>query len=134
MCGLHGSLINLVIFRMNNNPFYLTDESGQLKSFSSLESGIHDGLCELIEMVKGSEQWPSPRNTIAKLIGARSVIGNGSITDESSFVSVLSGIDENAIIYPDNIKQMCAIGHAIVLFESGMDLSLSVFKSAFKLI
>ena len=129
----------------NNNPFNLKKGStwkGERPSqvdptfeeFSSMEMGIRAGLKLIINHISGFGGKRKPMNSIAKLIAVWAPPTENNTVEYVRTVSKLSGIPKTRTIYPNDRRTILAIAKAMTRVECGVDLSMSVFESAYDLL
>lgn len=129
----------------NNNPFNLKKGStwkGErpnqsdptFEEFSSLEMGIRAGLKLIINHISGFGGKRKPMNSIAKLIAVWAPPTENNTVEYVRTVSRLSRIPKTRTIFPDDRRAILAIAKAMTRVECGVDLSMSVFESAYDLL
>ena len=129
----------------NNNPFNIRKGSSwkgerpnqsdpAFEEFTSMEMGIRAGLKLIRNHISGFGGKRKPMNSIAKLIAVWAPPTENNTVEYVRTVSRLSGIPKTRTIFPDDRRSILAIAKAMTRVESGVDLSMTLFESAYDLL
>ena len=99
-----------------------------------MEMGIRAGLKLIRNHISGFGGKRKPMNSIAKLIAVWAPPTENNTVEYVRTVSRLSGIPKTRTIFPDDRRSILAIAKAMTRVESGVDLSMTLFESAYDLL